>query len=180
MTLPFVRAEIGDCRLCSLCESRSSIVFGSGNPHARLMIIGEAPMQADDQRGAPFLGDGGTALDEHLASIGLTRTDVYLTHIVKCRPLAQRLPTAQEMATCRHFLLRQIKSVDPHVILTLGRTAAWQILGVTSPLSALRGRWHDMRGLTRVVCTMTPTYVLLHPQHLSEIRKDFQLAKEAM
>lgn len=154
-----LRAHVGDCQRCPLSVTRSCLVYGSGDPRARLMFIGEAPGKNEDLSGEPFVGAAGKLLDELLASVDIVRSQVYITNLVKCRPPGNRDPEALEIATCAPFLARQIELVDPAVIATLGRFSSHHVLGTTSPITAIRGRLFHVDG-RRVVPIFHPAAAL--------------------
>jgi DNA polymerase len=150
---------LGDCTRCKLAESRQSIVFGTGNPQARLVFVGEGPGADEDRQGVPFVGAAGQLLNRVITAMGLARDDVYICNIVKCRPPGNREPEPDEIAACFPFLLRQLASVNPEVIVALGRPAAHALLGVRDPISRLRGTFRDFRG-TPLMPTYHPSYLL--------------------
>lgn len=131
---------ISECRKCGLCDSRTQVVFGVGNPVADLMFVGEGPGFNEDRQGEPFVGQAGRLLDELLAGIGLSRAEVYIGNVVKCRPPGNRDPLPEEMEACMPFLLRQIEVIRPAVLCTLGRIATKAITGATAPISAIHGK----------------------------------------
>ncbi len=164
------------CTLCPhLVKSRTQVVFGAGNPDAELMFVGEGPGEDEDRQGEPFVGKAGQLLDKIIAAMGLRRGDVYIANVLKCRPdmppgmPGNRKPTADEMATCKPWLLQQIEIIEPRVIVALGATAMAGLLGETATMSSLRGRWHAFHG-TPLMATYHPAY-LLRNQSLSEKRK---------
>lgn len=161
--LAHLKAEIGDCVRCSLSQNRSQIVFGSGNPSARLMFIGEAPGREEDLQGLPFVGDAGAVLTRLIEKMGLTRDAVYIANIVKCRPPMNRDPEDEEIAACRPFLERQIAIIQPEVIMTLGRIALRVLKGTAQVrITAERGKSFLFMGIP-VVPTFHPAYLLRNP-----------------
>ena len=172
-----IRSEIGDCTRCKLHHGRTNVVFGVGNPHARLMFIGEGPGAEEDARGEPFVGRAGKKLDEMIAAIGLRREDVYIANVVKCRPPGNRDPEPDEVATCSPFLVRQIEAIRPHVIVTLGSPAVRTLLRTREGITQLRGTWHSFRGIP-VMPTYHPAY-LLRAYTLDNRRKVFEDLKAA-
>ncbi|MEE9608375.1 MAG: uracil-DNA glycosylase [Myxococcota bacterium] len=159
-SLDDVRGALGDCRRCRLCEARTQIVFGDGNPHADLMFIGEGPGQEEDRRGVPFVGRAGKLLTQMIEKgLKIPRSDVYICNIVKCRPPGNRTPLADEAATCRPFLDGQIEAVRPRVLVALGRPATSLLLGRDVPISKVRGQWHEYRGIP-LMPTFHPAFVL--------------------
>lgn len=172
--LDAVRAEIGDCSRCPLAYAgRHTIVFGDGDPNARLMFVGEGPGADEDASGLPFVGKAGQLLNNMIAAMGLRREEVYIANIVKCRPPANRVPEFVEATTCSPFLLQQIDIVRPEVIVALGATAATYLLGVKQSLASLRGLWHTARG-AKVAVTYHPAFLLRDPRQKAEAWKDLQ------
>jgi len=155
-------ALLVDCRRCRLCQGRTHVVFGVGNPGARVVFIGEAPGADEDRLGEPFVGRAGQLLNEMLRAIRLRREDVYIANVLKCRPPGNRDPQDDEAAACLPFLRRQIELISPAVIVTLGRVAARHLLGTTAPISSYRGRWTTWQG-TPVLPTFHPAYLLRSP-----------------
>jgi DNA polymerase len=172
--LAAVRAEIGDCTRCPLAYAgRRTIVFADGDPNAQLMFVGEGPGADEDASGLPFVGKAGQLLNNMIAAMGVTREQVYIANIVKCRPPANRTPEYVEASTCSQFLVQQIDIVRPQVIVALGATAATYLLGVKQPLASLRGRWHSCRG-AKVAVTYHPAFLLRDPRQKGEAWKDLQ------
>ena len=172
--LESVRAEIGDCTRCPLAYAgRKTIVFGDGDPNARLMFVGEGPGADEDASGLPFVGKAGQLLNNMIAAMGLRREEVYIANIVKCRPPGNRTPEFIEATTCSQFLVQQIDIVHPEVIVALGATAATYLLGVKQSLASLRGKWHSVRG-AKVAVTYHPAFLLRDPRQKAEAWKDLQ------
>lgn len=172
--LEAVRAEIGDCHRCPLAYAgRHTIVFGDGDPGARLMFVGEGPGADEDATGLPFVGKAGQLLNNMIAAMGLRREEVYIANIVKCRPPGNRTPEFIEATTCSQFLLKQIDIVHPEVIVALGATAATYLLGVRQSLASLRGKWHTARN-AKVAVTYHPAFLLRDPRQKVEAWKDLQ------
>jgi uracil-DNA glycosylase family 4 len=170
-----IQDEIGDCTRCPLAYAgRRKIVFGDGDPAARLMFVGEGPGADEDESGLPFVGKAGQLLNNMIQAMGLKREEVYIANIVKCRPPANRVPEPAEANTCTQFLLRQIDVVQPQVIVALGATAAAYLLGVKQPLSSLRGSWHSCRG-AKLAVTYHPAFLLRDPRQKGEAWKDLQM-----
>jgi len=169
--------DIGpNCQRCKLAkQGRKQIVFGTGDPHAELMFIGEGPGADEDAQGLPFVGRAGQLLNNMIAAMGLKREQVYIANIVKCRPPQNRVPEPEEAHTCVPFLYRQIDVIRPEVLVALGATAATYLLGGKSPLSALRGRIHHARG-AKLIVTYHPAYLLRDPRQKKEAWTDLQLA----
>ncbi len=173
-SLAEIRTDLGDCRRCKLCSSRTRIVFGQGNPRARLMFIGEGPGQDEDRAGEPFVGAAGQLLTKIIEAIKLTRAAVYIANVVKCRPPGNRQPEPDEIGTCMPFLERQIASIHPTHICLLGACAAQSVLRTTEPISRLRGRFFDREGI-RVMPTFHPAYLLRNPEKKREVWEDMKL-----
>ena len=157
-TLPQVYDDLGPCKRCGLCETRTNIVFGSGTSTAPWMFIGESPGQNEDLQGEPFVGRAGELLTELIAESGWNRESVFVTNVVKCRPPGNRDPHQEEIAACKPFLFRQIRSIRPVVITTLGKPAANLLLDCKEPLYKLRGNPINFLG-TKVVPTYHPSYI---------------------
>jgi DNA polymerase len=154
-----LRTELGDCTRCKLHPGRTQIVFGVGDPRARLMFVGEGPGEEEDRQGEPFVGRAGKKLDEMIASIGLSREQVYIANVVKCRPPDNREPQPDEIASCRPFLFGQIEAIRPRVIVTLGAPATRLLVDTREGITRTRGRWHSYRGIP-VMPTFHPAYLL--------------------
>jgi uracil-DNA glycosylase len=170
-----LQTEVANCTKCALCETRTQTVFGSGNKQADWMLVGEAPGQHEDEQGLPFVGKAGLLLTEMLRAIGLSREEVFITNILKCRPPNNRDPQADEVESCNEYLQRQQKLIQPKIILAVGRIAAQTLLKTEEPLARLRGKVHTFN-TTPVVVVYHPAYLL---RSLSEKRKawlDLQLA----
>lgn len=178
-TLDAIRADLGDCTRCRLHEKRRTIVFGSGNPQADLMFIGEGPGYEEDVQGLPFVGPAGQLLTRIIQAIERKREDVYIANVVKCRPPGNRDPEPDEMATCRPFLDRQILAVRPRVICTLGRIATQVLLGTEKPMRTLRGQIFNY-GDALVVPTYHPAYLLRNPAKKKETWQDVQLVQRLL
>lgn len=176
---PELRERVAACTLCMLHETRTQTVFGVGNESADWMIIGEAPGAEEDRRGEPFVGRAGKLLDEMLRSVGLDRQRVFIANILKCRPPNNRDPAADEAASCRAYLDRQIALVDPKLILAVGRIAAQHLLETDAPLGRLRGQKHYLNGGQRpVVVTYHPAYLLRSPTQKRKAWQDLCLARQ--
>ena len=173
VSLATVREDLGECTRCKLSGSRKNIVFGVGAPRAPLMFIGEAPGAEEDRRGEPFVGAAGQLLDRMIAAMGWTRDTVYIANTLKCRPPGNRDPQPDELAECLPFLWRQIQSIGPRVIVTLGRPAAQSLLQTRAPISALRGRFRDLDGV-RVMPTFHPAFLLRSPERKRDAWSDLK------
>lgn len=162
-TLEELRAAIGDCTRCKLAGGRTNLVFGVGNPSARLMFVGEGPGRDEDLKGEPFVGRAGQLLTEIITKgMKLQREDVYIANVVKCRPPENRNPEPDEIAACQPFLERQIEIVAPKVLVALGKFAAQTLLATTTPISKLRGNWFEYHGVP-LMPTLHPAYLLRNP-----------------
>lgn len=150
--------EVANCTKCGLCTTRKNTVFGSGNKSADWLFIGEGPGQHEDEQGLPFVGNAGQLLTEMIRALGLSREEVYIANIVKCRPPNNRDPHADEVKSCHDYLQRQIQLIQPKIILAVGRIAAQTLLDTDAPLSKLRGKVHTLHS--------TPLIVVYHPAYL--------------
>jgi DNA polymerase len=173
-TLDDIRRELTDCRRCPLCAGRATVVFGVGNPRARLMFVGEGPGSEEDRLGEPFVGAAGKRLDRWIARIGLRREDVYIANIVKCRPPGNRPPLPDEAKVCLPYLLRQIRAIRPEIVCTLGATALNFLLGVEEKITRERGKWRERDGVP-VLPTYHPAFILRNAARETEVFEDFDL-----
>lgn len=172
-TLIKIESDLDNCQRCSLASGRSNLVFGAGNPNAELVFIGEGPGEEEDRRGAPFAGESGQLLDRIMNAMGMVRNDVYLCNIVKCLPPNRRYPDPNEIAACEPFLIRQLESIRPKVIVTLGQFATQSILKSDAPISKLRGKWQQYQGIS-VMPTFHPAYLLQNPLAKREVWTDMK------
>src|SRR5688500_14141863 len=174
-SLAAIESDIGpDCRRCKLCSmGRSQIVFGVGNPKARLMFVGEAPGEEEDKRGEPFVGRAGQLLTKIIEAIGLTREQIYIANVIKCRPPGNRNPEPDEVEQCEPYLFRQIDVIKPRVIVPLGKFAAQSLLKTMDPITRLRGRQFDYRGAA-LIPTFHPAYLLRNPSAKREVWEDMK------
>ncbi len=168
-----LESHIGDCHRCALGDTRTRLVFGVGAPGAELMFVGEAPGKNEDLQGEPFVGAAGKLLDELLAGIGLSRSDVYIANIIKCRPPGNRDPERAEIETCTPFLEEQIRLIDPRVIVTLGNFATKYTLATDSGISRIHGRLFSVKG-RKVVPVFHPAAALYTPSKKDVLAEDFQ------
>jgi len=157
-SLDKIRKNLGDCQRCKLGKTRKNLVFGTGNPGARLVFVGEGPGADEDAQGEPFVGDAGKILNRIITAMGLKREEVYICNVVKCRPPGNRDPESDEISACSPFLLRQVQSIEPEVIVALGKFASQTLLGTKEPISKMRGKFRDFHGIP-----LMPTY---HPSYL--------------
>jgi DNA polymerase len=178
-TLDEIRRELGDCKRCKLCNGRTQIVFGVGNPRAELVFVGEGPGADEDAQGIPFVGKAGQLLTKMIEAMQFKRDDVYICNVVKCRPPNNRNPEPDEIEACEPFLKAQLKSIQPKVIVALGKFAAQTLLRVETPITRLRGQWRTYEGVP-LMPTFHPAYLLRQPDEkrlawmdLQEVMKRF-------
>jgi DNA polymerase len=164
------------CRRCGLCESRTQVVFGEGARRPALMVIGEAPGADEDATGRPFVGKAGQLLTRMLAAIGLSRDDVYIANVLKCRPPENRPPAPSEVAACRPFLREQIERLEPRLLLLLGNHATRAVLGTDRGITSMRGRLTASPEGWRTLPTYHPAYLLRNPDAKREAWADLLLA----
>lgn len=169
-------AAICDCQLCPLGATRNKFVYGVGNPKAELLFIGEAPGADEDRLGEPFVGRAGQLLDRILAAMQLSRQQVYIANILKCRPPNNRDPQPDEMEKCFPYLDEQIRLINPKLICALGRISAQALLKTTTPLGKLRKRWHDYNGIPMLI-TYHPAALLRFPAYKKDTWEDMQMLK---
>ncbi len=182
-SLMALRAQIESCDKCILCKKRTKTVFGEGPDNACLMLVGEAPGREEDLSGRPFIGISGQLLTRMLRAVGLNRSDVFITSIVKCRPPNNRTPRQEEIKACYPFLMTQIRYIRPNIILALGQSAAHCLLNTTEPLKKLRQTEHSMDGI-KIFVTYHPAFLLrLSGKKQIEFKRkaweDLQLMKKA-
>ena len=190
--LRLIREDLGDCTRCRLAkQGRKQIVFGVGNPQADLMFIGEAPGADEDQQGEPFVGRAGQLLTNMIKAMGLEREQVYIANIIKCRPPNNRTPERDECETCSPFLMRQIATIKPKVIVALGAVAARTLLAINDSMSNLRGRWYEFMPTgvrsddpswtgTKLAVTYHPAFLLRDPRQKKETWKDLQMVMKEL
>jgi DNA polymerase len=172
-TLERIREDLGECTRCRLHLQRNKIVFGAGNSRAELVFVGEGPGHDEDIQGLPFVGRAGKLLTQMIEAMGLTREQVYICNVVKCRPPENRKPEDDEVATCSPYLFRQLDVIAPKAIVCLGGTAAQALLKTKDSISRFRGTWFDYRG-TKLLATYHPAYLLRNPAAKAEVWKDLQ------
>jgi uracil-DNA glycosylase len=173
-----VRKDIISCRLCDLCKSRKNAVPGEGGIHAKIMFIGEAPGRLEDEKGRPFVGTAGRILDEVLDKVGIRRSEVFITNIVKCRPPANRIPTDEERNMCRQFLDTEIKLVSPKIICILGRTALNSIIGgAGKSIMQSRGKFIN-HNFAKYFLTIHPAAIIYNPKLRIVLEKDLAILSE--
>lgn len=172
--LEMIRSDMGECSRCRLHSHRTHIVFGEGNPAARVVLVGEGPGQEEDRLGRPFVGAAGKLLDKIIAAMGWRRNEVYICNVIKCRPPRNRNPQPDEIEGCGPFLRRQLDAIRPQAILALGSFAAQFLLSTQQPISKLRNRVHLFEGIP-VVPTYHPAYLLRNPLQKRKVWEDVQL-----
>lgn len=172
-TMADIMADLGQCRRCGLCDSRTQVVFGDGDVNARLVFVGEGPGYDEDKKGVPFVGAAGQLLDKIIEAMGLKRDAVYICNIVKCRPPGNRNPKPGEIEACTPFLERQLRVIQPDFICALGTFAAQTLLKTETPISRLRGDFHQYMGI-KVMPTYHPAYLLRNPGKKREVWDDMQ------
>lgn len=178
-TLDEIRKELGDCRRCKLCTGRTNLVFGVGNPRAELVFVGEGPGAEEDKQGIPFVGAAGQLLTKMIEAMKFKRDDVYICNVVKCRPPNNRNPEPDEVEACESFLKAQLRSIQPKVIVALGKFAAQTLLRDPTAITRLRGQWRTYEGIP-LMPTFHPAYLLRQPgdkklawMDLQEVMKRF-------
>nr|BDT35502.1 uracil-DNA glycosylase [Myxococcus sp. MH1] len=172
-TLDQVRRELGDCQRCKLCTGRKNIVFGSGNPRAELVFVGEGPGENEDLQGFPFVGAAGDLLTKMIEAMGFRRDDVYICNVVKCRPPGNRNPEPDEIAACEPFLRAQLAALQPKVVVALGKFAAQTLLRDSTPITRMRGAWRVYEGI-QLMPTFHPAYLLRNPAEKRKAWEDLQ------
>ena len=166
--------EMSECHLCPLGKTRHNLVFGDGNPDSQLVFVGEAPGADEDAQGLPFVGRAGQQLTKIIEAMGLSRKDVYICNILKCRPPQNRNPLPEEIAACEPFLNKQLEIIAPKVICALGTFAAQTLLKTEVPITALRGRFHSYQGI-KLMPTYHPAYLLRNPSAKKFVWDDVQI-----
>ncbi len=179
-TLSEIREELGDCTRCRLCETRKSIVFGEGNPRARLVFVGEGPGRDEDIKGRPFVGRAGQLLTKIIQAMKLERKDVYICNVVKCRPPGNRNPEPDEVASCEPFLAKQIESINPEIIVCLGSVATGLMLKLKNfRMGQLRGTFHQY-GNSKLMITYHPAALLRNPSFKKPVWEDMKLVMKEL
>jgi len=158
-SLDKIRKDLGECQRCKLGKTRKNLVFGVGNPQARLVFVGEGPGADEDRQGEPFVGEAGKVLNRIITAMGFKREDIYICNVVKCRPPGNRDPEQEEIEACSSFMLRQVRSINPEAIVALGKFASQTLLGTKEPISRLRGKFRDFHG-TPLMPTYHPSFLL--------------------
>ena len=178
-TLQQVREELGECTRCKLHTGRTQIVFGVGNPQAKLVFVGEAPGADEDAQGEPFVGRAGQLLTKIIQAMGMQREDVYICNIIKCRPPNNRTPESDEILACQPFLLKQLRAIGPQFVCALGGPAAQTLLQTKEPISRLRGKFYDFHGIP-LLPTFHPAYLLRNPHEKKTVWEDMKLLLQKM
>ncbi|MBI4531730.1 MAG: uracil-DNA glycosylase [Candidatus Latescibacteria bacterium] len=176
-SLEELASALNDCARCRLHESRTRIVFGDGDPHAKLVIVGEAPGVHEDEQGIPFVGRAGQLLNKILEAIEIKREEVYICNLVKCRPPENRTPLTDEIETCNPFLTAQLNLINPKIICAMGTPATQTLLRTKKGITELRGRFHDLNGIP-VMPTYHPAYLLRNPAKKRECWEDMKLVRD--
>ena len=169
-----IRTRVGECMRCKLHGGRTRLVFGVGNPSARLLFVGEGPGADEDLQGEPFVGRAGQLLTKMIEAMGFARSEVYIANVVKCRPPGNRDPEPDEIEACEPFLKAQIAAIRPQVIVALGRFAVQTLLRDATPISRQRGRWREYEGV-KLMPTFHPAYLLRNPAEKRSAWDDLQL-----
>ena len=169
-----LEARASECAKCHLAETRTNVVFGQGNPYAKLVFVGEAPGADEDAQGLAFVGKAGQLLTRIIESIKLKRSEVYICNILKCRPPNNRTPTSQEIECCIPYLMKQIEAIEPKIICTLGNPATQTLLQTKSPMNRMRGRFHNFRGAL-LMPTYHPAALLRNPAYKKDVWEDVQM-----
>jgi DNA polymerase len=177
--LRLAREELGECTRCKLCSTRKNIVFGVGNPEAELVFVGEAPGHDEDVQGEPFVGAAGQLLTKMIGAMGLSREQVYICNVIKCRPPQNRNPEPDEVAACEPFLKKQLAALKPRMIVALGKFAAQSLCREDTPISRLRGRLRSYEGIP-VMPTYHPAFLLRTPEAKREAWSDLQAVMAAL
>ena len=173
-TLDDIRIDLGDCQRCRLAKERNTIVFGAGNPRSKMVFVGEGPGFEEDRQGQPFVGAAGQLLTRIIEAIKLSRDQVFISNIIKCRPPGNRNPEPDEIKTCFPFLERQIAAIQPDFICALGTFAAQTLLRTDTPISRLRGQFHDYKGI-KVLPTYHPAYLLRNNEKKRDVWEDMKM-----
>ncbi len=171
--LSAISSEVFNCKRCSLYKTRRNTVFGDGDPNAELLFVGEAPGFDEDLQGMPFVGQAGKLLTKMIESIGLSRDGVYICNVLKCRPPENRSPLPEEISVCKEYLLRQIEAISPKVIVCLGKYAAYTLLEADEPITKIRGKDYDYRGI-HIIPTFHPAYLLRNPNSKGHVWEDLK------
>ena len=170
------------CRSCDKCDlkaSRTQVVFGKGNPKSKIMFVGEGPGREEDKQGVPFIGAAGRLFDKILESINLSRDDVYITNVVKCRPPRNRMPAPDEVLVCNQYLNAEIKLINPDIIVCLGALATKTLIDKNARITKMRGQWHEIDGILYMP-TFHPAALLRDPKKKRPVWEDMKKVKKAL
>lgn len=178
-TLEEIKKECENCRRCSLCETRTNTVFGAGNPHADLMFVGEAPGEKEDLSGIPFVGAAGKLFDKYLAAVGISRDEVYIANMLKCRPPKNRDPKPEEEDLCIDYLREQVRAISPKLIVCLGRISAMRLIKPDFRITAEHGVWFE-RGAFSVSAVYHPSALLRDPRKKDDMLADMLKIKKRL
>ena len=174
VSLPEILSVLGNCQRCPLGQTRTKLVFGVGNPRARVMFVGEGPGRNEDEQGEPFVGAAGQKLNALLVEAGLTRDEIYIANVIKCRPPGNRNPQPAEIEACSPFLREQIRSIWPDVIVCLGNFATQFVMRTEKGVTKLRGQMYEV-GHFQVIPTFHPAATIYHPEWLVDLREDMRM-----
>lgn len=174
-----IKTRCESCQRCELYKTRTNIVFGTGNENAKLMFIGEAPGQKEDESGIPFVGAAGKLLDKYLDAVDIPREDVYIANILKCRPPKNRDPKPEEEDMCIDYLREQVMAIRPKVIVCLGRISAMRIIKPDFKITAEHGKWFDKNGYS-VCAVYHPAALLRDPRKKDEMLADMMAIKRRL
>ncbi|MEG6615131.1 uracil-DNA glycosylase [Peptococcaceae bacterium 1198_IL3148] len=178
MSLEQIEQEIVGCQRCGLSAGRTNIVFGTGNPHAKIMLIGEGPGKDEDLEGIPFVGAAGQLLNKILAAAEIKREDVYIANVVKCRPPGNRVPNRKEAAACLPWLWQQIEILRPRIIVLLGGTALQNLISPDARITKMRGQWLESKSGIKIMPTFHPAALLRDPRRKKPVWEDFQMIRD--
>lgn len=179
ITLENIHTECASCRKCALSETRTNLVFGVGNPHAKLMFIGEAPGEQEDLTGTPFVGRAGQLLDKYLYAVDIDRKDVYIANILKCRPPQNRDPLPAEEDACIDYLREQVKLIRPKIIVCLGRISAMRLIKEDFKITKEHGTWFEKGGYL-MTAVFHPAALLRDPRRKEDMLEDMKRIKEKL
>jgi DNA polymerase len=181
-TLNDIEKWLGECQRCGLCEGRNKIVFGTGNPKTKILFVGEGPGANEDKTGLPFVGRAGDLLNKIIEAMSLSRDEIYIANIVKCRPPSNRVPLPEEIEECLPFLKAQIDVIKPQMIVALGLTAASTLSGKEETMGLLRGKFHSLAwdSTTPLMATYHPAYLLRNPAAKKVVWEDMKLVMKSM
>lgn len=174
-----LKESLINCQKCKLCQHRTNMVFGIGDPHASLVFVGEGPGADEDMQGEPFVGRAGQLLTKMIKAMGLEREQTYICNVVKCRPPLNRDPEPDEIQSCEPFLKEQLRLIRPQVIVGLGRYACQTLLNSQTPMSKLRGAWQSYDGIA-FMPTFHPAYLLRNPPAKKYVWEDLQMVMERL